>query len=69
MTDREVWDGKVMKSVPEDYMGYRVVGLLQVLEEIQGGVGTKASEEKIKAMSELVREYKLVPVHQVGSGK
>jgi hypothetical protein len=52
------------KSLPDSYKGYPVSELLQVLKELQGE-GTTASEEKIVAMSKLVREYKLTPVHQV----
>jgi len=52
------------KSLPDSYKGYPVSELLQVLKELQGQ-GTKAPEEKILAMDELVREYKLTPVHQV----
>ena len=37
-------------------------------QELQGPAGTEASTDKIEAMSELVREYKLTPVHQVSSG-
>ncbi len=52
------------KKLPTTYKGYPVSELLQVLKEIQGS-GTKAPAEKILAMDELVREYKLTPVHQV----
>jgi len=52
------------KSLPDSYKGYPVSELLQVLKELQGQ-GTKAPEKKIVAMRQLVREYKLTPVHQV----
>ncbi len=52
-------------DLPTTYMGYPVSELLQVLKELQGPTGTKAPKEKILAMDELVREYKLTPVHQV----
>lgn len=52
-----------MNDLPKTYMGYKVEKLLHTLHEIQNG-GTKSSQSKIKAMSKLVREYKLTPVHQ-----
>ena len=56
------------KNLPNNYMGYPVSELLQILKELQGAKGTKAPKEKILAMDEMVREYKLTPVHQIPRG-
>ncbi len=53
-----------LQELPEVYEGFSVKELLQVLREIQSPQGTKASSDKISAMNDLVREFKLTPVHQ-----
>ncbi len=58
---------KMQKTdLPKIYDGYETEELLYILKEIQSG-GTTASQEKILAMRNLVRDYKLVPVHQIPS--
>lgn len=47
------------KDLPETFMGYSTKELLKTLEEISSPGGTKAPEEKIIAMRDLLREYRL----------
>lgn len=47
------------KSLPESFRGYSTKELLRIWEELQTKEGTKASKEKIAAMTDLLREYKL----------
>ena len=46
-------------NLPKTYKGFLTEELLKVWEEIKTPEGTKASKEKILAMGELVREYRL----------
>ena len=46
------------KNLPDTYKGYPTTGLLKVWEEIKNG-GTKAPIEKIEAMDDLLREYRM----------
>ena len=52
---------KFMESnnLPETYKGYKTKDLLQVWEEIKAPGGTKAQKEMIKAMSSMLREYRI----------
>jgi len=53
-------------ALPKTYKGYKTEGLLQILEEIRNKPGgTSATQEAIKAMRMLIREYKLTPVHHL----
>lgn len=56
-------------KLPKVYMDYNVEELLKVMKEVQEENGTQASQAKIKAMSELAREFQLTPIHQVLNGK
>ena len=52
---------KFMESnnLPETYKGYKTKDLLKVWEEIKAPGGTKAQKEMIKAMSSMLREYRI----------
>jgi len=57
------FDGRQI-DLPEKYSGYNTAELLAILDEIRHG-GTQAPSEKIEAMNNLVREYRLAPVFQI----
>lgn len=46
------------KNLPSSFKGYSTQELLKVWDELQT-TGTSAPREKIQAMSELLREYRL----------
>ena len=52
---------KFMESnnLPETYKDYKTKDLLKVWEEIKAPGGTKAQKEMIKAMSSMLREYRI----------
>ncbi len=49
----------VKKSLPETYKGYSTKDLLKTWEEIKSPKGTNSPKDQIRAMSQLLREYKL----------
>jgi hypothetical protein len=53
------------KILPKTYRGFSVKELLQILDELRTAKGTKAPEEKISAMFNLVREYHLTYEHKL----
>jgi len=46
------------KELPDTFQGYQTADLLKTWEEIQAN-GTKAPEDQITAMGNLLREYRL----------
>jgi hypothetical protein len=47
------------QSLPKTYKGYSTEELLNIWEEIRSPKGTSAPKEKILAMSQMIREFKL----------
>ncbi len=47
------------KELPQTFKGYSTKDLLRTWEEIKSPKGTKAPQEKILAMNQLLREYRL----------
>jgi len=50
------------KNLPKTYKGYPTQELLEIWEQVKGpGINEGTPKEKISAMSDLLREYKLSP--------
>jgi len=52
------------KNLPKTYKGYDTEELLKILDEINRPGGTRAPQEKILIMREMLMEYKVGAVYQ-----
>jgi len=52
-------DKDIIKTLPETYKGYPTKELIKTWEEIRSPQGTTSDRDQIRAMGQLLREYKL----------